>query len=118
MAAVPPTDLGSILATIQESNTSCVVSAKLKDGSDHVCWKREMTLYFKNAGLWHVIAQDAPVRTDAIWTWKNDKALAAIHNACVSQQQDLSIDINIVKAAWDRLRTTHEARDSARALIM
>lgn len=116
--AVAPADLGTILTTIQESNSTCHVSAKLKDGCDYARWKREMTLYFRGSGLWPVISEEPPARPDAAWSRKNDKALLAIHNACVVQQQDLIIDVDIAKVTWERLRASHESRDPTRVQIL
>ena len=113
-------DLNTILSTIQESNSTCHVSAKLTAGGDYVHWKREMTLYLRSAGLWSLVSVAVPANAqdDPMWTRRNDKALSAIHNACAPQQQDLIMDLDHAKAAWDKLRTEHESTDLARVQIL
>ena len=121
MAAPAPNhaDIGTILTTIQETNTTCRVTSKLQNGGDYIRWKREMILYLRGAGLWSVINQPPPPEPhDDIWTRRNDKALSAIHNACVPQQQDLIIELDYARDAWNTLLTEHESRDSARVQIM
>ena len=113
-------DLNTILSTIQESNATCHVSAKLKAGGDYVRWKREITLYLRGAGLWSLVSVAVPANTqdDQVWVRRNDKALSAIHNACVPQQQDLIMDFDHAKEAWDKLRSEHESTDSTRVQIL
>lgn len=107
-------NLRSLFTDLQETlNTPACRVVKLT-GKNYPKWKRDMTLYLRSADLWTTVVTDVPAGAgrDARWTRKNDKALVDIHNSCDSDQQDLIMEYNRAKDAWDKLKEIYETDDA------
>lgn len=103
----------TLLQDLQESMSTPTCNAIKLNGKNFHKWKRDMTLYLRSANLWAVVTEnvDAAER-DARWTRKNDKALNDIHNACDADQQDLIMELEMAKDAWDKLKEIYETSDA------
>ena len=84
--------------------------AVIMDGTNFPRWKRDMTLYLKESDLWEIVTSPVPEEPDQVWRRKNNKALSDIHNTCKEDQQDLIMDAETAKEAWDNLVTKYEAK--------
>lgn len=103
----------TILEELQEAMSMPTCQVAKLNGKNYVKWKRDMTLYLKSANMWDWVTTlpQLPARTPQ-WTRKNDKALGDIHNACEPDQQDLIIDLDLAKSAWDKLKEIYETTDA------
>lgn len=84
--------------------------AVIMDGMNFPRWKRDMSLYLKETDLWETVTSPVPEDPDQAWRRKNNKALSDIHNTCKEEQQDLIMDAETAKEAWDILVTKYEAK--------
>ena len=77
---------------------------KLND-KNYTRWKREMELRFKGNGLWNIVTDERPapsINDDRLK--KEARVFTDILDSCEPDQQDLIMDCEHPKAAWDALK--------------
>lgn len=129
---IPPTDrvlpssFRAVLAPIQRTNmaetreflenlsfslSNCVTKLT---GKNYARWKRDIELRLKAAKLWACCTTVLAANADDNAKAKNARALSDIHESCEGDQQEIIIDCNTAKDAWDLLKTTFEPVNPAR----
>ena len=105
-------DLRTLLQGLQGSAVPSTSLTKLSN-ANYVHWKREMTMYLKDAGLWDVVTTRPGADPDPAWRRLNNRALLAIFKCCEASQQDLIEEEATAYAAWLKFQQTYQARDAA-----
>ena len=105
-------DLRTLLQSLQGSAVPSTSITKLSN-TNYVHWKREMTMYLKDAGLWDVVSTRPEADPDPAWRRLNNRALLAIFKCCEASQQDLIEEEATAYAAWLKFQQTYQARDAA-----
>ena len=85
------------------------------NGTNYVHWKREMTMFLRDADLWDIVATEPPraAARDAAWNRKNNRALLEIFRGCEPAQQDLIEDGVTAHDVWVKFQTIFQAKDAA-----